>query len=139
MIVTLLPAVAPLVKIIAPTPVVAKFCVIPELFVMLPPLMVNVKKGVPSPPTLIVNALAPELNVMESMVTSAERDRKRILEVLNVAVSPAMTGGIPVFQFPPLFQLPSLAIVSQMESTANAGAARAKNSRRAPRAVAKNP
>src|SRR6266481_802608 len=51
----------------------------------------------------VVKALAPELNVMESMVTVPERVRKVTVEVLNVAVSPALTGGIAGVQLPPVF------------------------------------
>src|SRR4030095_11709663 len=52
------PAVAPLRKVIA-GPVGAKFCTIPELFVMPTPLMIKFGSSVE-----IVNALAPGLNTM---------------------------------------------------------------------------
>ena len=51
----------------------AKFCVIPELFVMPTPLMVNVKMGL----TVMVNALAPEVNTMP--LTSVSPRAKRSL------------------------------------------------------------
>ncbi len=105
-----------------------------ELFTMPTPTK---EKELPS--VLIVKALAPRLNVMESMVTSPERDSEVIVEVLNVAVSPAMTGGIAGVQLPPVFQSPDNGQQFQTASTASAGAAMATNSRKAPRAVAKNP
>ena len=89
-------------------------------------------------------ASAPELNVMESMVTSSERNSVVIVEVLKVAVSPALTGAIPPTQFLPSFHVPSKGggdglPDAQTASSANAGAAVATNNRSAPRAVVKNP
>ena len=97
------------------------------------------KENGPSLSVIIVKASAPGLNVMESMVTSPLRNSTVIVEVLNVALSPAMTGGIPVFQFTPSFHTEFCGIAFQMEFTASAGAAMATTSRRAPRAVVKNP
>ena len=88
---------------------------------------------------VIVKGLAPGLNVMESMVTSPERNSEVIVEVLNVAVSPALTGGIAGVQLPPVFQSTDDGFEFHTASTASAGAAMATTSRRAPRAVAKNP
>ena len=97
------------------------------------------------PFVLIEKASAPELNVMELMVTAPERDNEVIVEVLNVAVSPAFTGALPPTQLPPLFQLPlmgggvGLPDPQTAFTCPSAGAAMATNSNRAPRAVAKNP
>jgi len=67
---------------------ITKFCVIPELFVMPTPLMVNAN---PEPLVeskgLIVKALAPGLNTMPLTSVSAERKTSVILEDANVAVS----------------------------------------------------
>jgi hypothetical protein len=87
-----------------------KFCTIPELFVI-PVLMVNMNVGL----AVIVNALAPELNVMLSTVVFAEIETPVILEVANVAVSPdAALGAVPVFQLAPVFQLPELGVASHV-------------------------
>jgi len=88
-----LPAVALLRKTIcAPASSKAKFCTIPELFVMPAPLMVNVGE-VPGV-FAIVNALAPELNTMPlSSVVNEMKGRVR-LEDANVAVSAGPLGTV---------------------------------------------
>src|ERR1700719_65565 len=104
----MLPAVALVpsqnIKLSLP-PVLAstKFCVIPELFVMPAPWTVRAKLGA----TVIVNALAPELNVIPATVVLAEIPTAVVLETSNVAVSPAPLGN-PVLgvQFALVFQLP---------------------------------
>ena len=88
-----LPAVALFRKFITVGPE-TKFWVIPELFVMPTPLMVNEKKGL-----VIVNALAPGLNTMPLTSVVAEMTGRLILEVANVAVSAGPIGraiGHPV-------------------------------------------
>src|SRR5450432_1705071 len=86
-----LPAVALLMKSICAalpvtiSPTATKFCVIPELFVMPTPLIVN-----PALPVLsmgvvaIVNALAPALKTMPLASVLAERERPVMLEDTNV-------------------------------------------------------
>jgi len=87
-------------KLPAPSTAVTKFCVIPELFVMPTPLMVNVNAGL----AVIVNALA--LNTMPLTSVAAERETPVILEDANVAVSPEPLGGPPTVQLPAVFQSP---------------------------------
>ena len=93
-----LPAVALFRKFITVGPE-TKFWVIPELFVMPTPLMVNEKKGL-----VIVNALAPGLNTMPLTSVVAEMTGRLILEVANVAVSADPLGGPPAVQLAALFQ-----------------------------------
>src|SRR5438105_2406144 len=81
----LLPAVALLVNIISardePELAVTKFCLFPELFVMPVPLMYSKNEGF----TVMVNALAPELNMiwptsalLESSETEVVFDRSNV-------------------------------------------------------------
>ena len=72
--------------------------------------------------TWIENGLAPELKVMESMVTLAERVGEVCVEVPKVAVSPALTGANPggtLNQLPPVFQVAEAGALSQVASTAS--------------------
>ena len=93
-----LPAVALFRKFITVGPE-TKFWVIPELFVMPTPLMVNEKKGL-----VIVNALAPGLNTMPLTSVVAEMTGRLILEVANVAVSAGPLGGPLATQLAAVFQ-----------------------------------
>ncbi len=93
-----LPAVALFRKVITVGPE-TKFWLIPELFVMPTPLMVNEKKGL-----VIVNALAPGLNTMPLTSVVAEMTGRLILEVANVAVFVGPLGGPPAVQLAALFQ-----------------------------------
>jgi hypothetical protein len=128
-----LPAVELFKKLVTPPSLFPIICVWFELFTMPTPTK---EKEFPNVP--IEKALAPELNVIESMVTVFERDSEVIVEVLNVAVSPALTGTVGGFQLPFVFQSPDPGLVSQSASTASAGAAVATTSRSAQRAMAKN-
>src|SRR5713101_5412561 len=74
----------------APSTAATKFCMIPELFVMPTPLMVNVNVGL----TVIVNALAPELNTMPSTSVLADRWTAVLLEVAKKAVSDGPLGMV---------------------------------------------
>jgi hypothetical protein len=107
------PAVALLVKFIVPTPpplspAATNFCVIIELFVMPTPLMVNANVGL----AVIVNALAPALNLMPLTSVLAERETPVILENANVAVSADPLGGPPAVQLPAVFQSPLTGLAS---------------------------
>jgi hypothetical protein len=87
-----LTTVALLLKCISPLPsAVTKFCVFPELLVMPVPLRFNVGA------TVIVNALAPELNMIPSTVADAmlvEIETLVVFEMSNVAMS-VVPGGVP--------------------------------------------
>src|SRR4029077_12267863 len=83
-----------------PTLAAIKFCVTPELFVI--PVPWKNRSLLPS--TVIVNALAPELNVIPATVVSAEIPTEVVLEVANVAVSVAALGTVPDDQFVAVFQ-----------------------------------
>jgi hypothetical protein len=111
----MLPALALRTNSMLPGPfpsAATKFCIIPELFVI-PVLMVNLNIGL----AVIVNALAPELNVMPSTVVSAEIETPVILERANVALSPdAAFGATPVSQLAPVFQSPELGAESHVAS-----------------------
>src|SRR4029450_12453075 len=93
-----LPAVALFRKFITVGPE-TKFWVIPELFVMPTPLMVNEKKGL-----VIVNALAPGLNTMPLTSVVCEMTGRLILEIANVAVSAGPLGGPLATQLAAVFQ-----------------------------------
>jgi len=93
-----LPAVALFRKFITVGPE-TKFWVIPELFVMPTPLMVNEKKGL-----VIVNALAPGLNTMPLTSVVCEMMGRLMLEVANVAVSAGPLGGPLATQLAAVFQ-----------------------------------
>jgi len=82
-----------------------KFWVIPELFVTPVPLALMVNANGAS--TVIVKALAPELNVIPATVVLAEMETPVVFETPNVAVSLAPLGN-PVFgvQFPLVSQSP---------------------------------
>ena len=99
------PAVAPLVKVmvpnwLAPFTAVTKFCVMPELFAIPVPLSVSVSVGL----AVIVNALAPALNVIPLTCVPAESESAVVPDVANVAVSAAPFGTEPPTQFVPAFQ-----------------------------------
>src|SRR5262249_54144016 len=85
-----LPALELFKKLVLPPKLFTIVCVWVELFTM--PAPTKEKENGPLLSVIIVKASAPELNVMESMVTSSERNSVVIVEVLNVAVSPALTG-----------------------------------------------
>ena len=101
-----LPAVALFVNAIVPmwpAPSIGptKFCMIPELFVMPTPLMVNVNVGL----AVIVKALAPALNTMPFTSVLAEMETPVVFERANVAVFPdpigratrsPVTRGVPI-------------------------------------------
>src|SRR5438552_5994769 len=117
-----LPAVALFSKSISPrtklTPTwVARFCVIPELLVMPTPLMVSVmlfglaKAGA----AVIVNALAPELNMIPSTCVLAERETLVILEEANIAASDGPFGAKGGDQLVLLFQFPEVGIANHVE------------------------
>jgi len=73
-----------------PATAAIKFCVIPELFVMPTPLMVNVKVGL----AVIVNALPPALNTMPLTSVLAERETPVIVEDAKKAVSDGPLGMV---------------------------------------------
>src|SRR5438067_10071445 len=79
----------------------AKFCTIPELFVMPTPLMVNV--GAPSGKS-IVNALALGLNTMPLTSISVVTKTSVWLERTNVAVSAGPLGTVLGVQLLAVFQ-----------------------------------
>ena len=108
-----LPAVALLRKrICAPASSKAKFCTIPELFVMPAPLMVNVGE-VPSA-FMIVNALAPGLNTMPlSSALNAMKGRV-LLEEANVAVSAGPFGTVVGVQLVAVNQSPVAGLAFQV-------------------------
>src|SRR6266568_2006323 len=89
-----LPAVALFVNAISPALLPAKaaikFCVIPELFVMPTPLMVNVKVA----GAVIVKAFSPALDTMALTSVLAERETPVLLEVAKVAVSDGPLGMV---------------------------------------------
>jgi len=102
-----LPAVALFVNTISPTlpaplTAVTKFCVIPELFVIPVPLMVNVNVGV----AVIVNALAPALNTMPFASVLPAVETPVVLEKPNVAVSDDPLGTVAGAQLLAVFQSP---------------------------------
>ena len=103
-----LPAVALFRKFITVGPE-TKFWVIPELFVMPTPLMVNEKKGL-----VIVNALAPGLNTMPLTTVVCAMTGSVILEVANLAVFVAPLGGPPAVQLLALFQFISTGLANQV-------------------------
>ena len=105
-----LPAVALLRKFITVGPE-TKFWVIPELFVMPTPLMVNEKKGL-----VIVNALAPGLNTMPLTSVVAEMTGRLILELANVAVFVDPLGGPFAVQLAALFQSVLAGVASRWRS-----------------------
>src|SRR6516164_7974892 len=106
-------------------------CVCPELFTMPAPSIVrNVFASVP-----IVNALAPGLKVIDSTVAISESVSEVVIEVLNVAVSPGLTGALGGDQFVPVFQSAEPGLGSQTASTASAGIDVATNTNSATIAV----
>src|SRR5438270_11778308 len=131
-----LPAVALFSKTISPgtkmTSWVAKFCVIPELLVMPTPLIVSVmvfrlpKAGA----AIMVNALAPELNMIPSTCVLAERETLVILEEANIASSDGPFGAKGGDQLVLLFQFPEVGIANHVEAMPMAllrAAVRSKN------------
>jgi hypothetical protein len=94
------PAVALFVKFIAPGPG-AKFCTIPELFVMPVPLMVKVVSS-----GAIVNRLAPGLNTMPVTWVAPSGTTNLTLEVAKVAVSFGPLGAVAGVQLLPVLQFP---------------------------------
>lgn len=65
------------------------------------PLMVNITAGL----TVMVNGLAPKLNVIPLTSVAAVIDTAVVLERANVAVSDEPLGTVPDDQFVPVFQL----------------------------------
>ena len=90
--------------------VAAKFCVVPELFVMPTPLIVSPKKGA----TVIVKLLAPGAKVIPSTIVFAEIETAVVFETANVAVSAGPLGTVAGVQFPAVFQSPELGLTSQI-------------------------
>src|SRR5206468_2979259 len=72
-----------------------------ELLIMPAPLIVNAKEL-----SVIVNALAPELNTMLFTVIRLEREMPVMLDVANVAVSVGEFGTVPGVQLAAVFQSP---------------------------------
>src|SRR5713101_3318459 len=110
-----LPAAALLVnaivpKLLASSTGATKFCMIPELFVMPTPLMVNVNMGL----AVIVNALPPELNTVPLTSVLADRDTVVISEVAKKAVSDGPLGGPPAVQLPAVFQSPVVGLANHV-------------------------
>jgi len=94
-------------------PKVTKFCVVPEMFVMPPSLMINeVGALVMEPP--IVNALPglsmPGLNTMPCTTVSAEKPTVVVSEVSKVAVSPSPLGTVAGVQLSGVFQSPPASV-----------------------------
>jgi hypothetical protein len=118
-----LAAVELLKKLVAPPTSFIIVCVLPELLTMPAPT-----KEKEFPDVFIEKALEPGLNVMESMVTSLERDSEVVVERLNVAVSPAWTGAIGGVQLSPSFQEEDDGFAFQTASTASAAAGIETNS-----------
>ena len=101
------PAVALLLKLMlpwlpAPSMVVTKFCVVPELFVMPTPLIVSVSIG----GAVIVKALAPGLNWMPLTSVGSEMEMPVVLETPNWAVSAGPFGTVAGVQLAAVFQSP---------------------------------
>ena len=85
----------------APLTPTTKFWAAAELFVMPMPLMVNANEL-----SVIVNALAPELNTMLFTVIRLERETPVMLDVANVAVSVGELGMVAGIQLAAVFQSP---------------------------------
>jgi hypothetical protein len=102
---------------VALTPPLVIVCVFPELFTIPAPSRVST-----FPFVLIVKAFARGLKVIDSTVALPERISEVTAEVLNVAVSPRLTGAIgDVDQLVPAFQKPEPGLGSQTASTASTG------------------
>src|SRR5262245_43542619 len=90
-------------------------CGLPELFTIPAPWTVSAL-----PCVSIVKALAPGLKVIDSTVAFLKTVREVVVEVLNVAVSPGLTGAIgDVDQLAPAFQTPMMGLSSQTAFTAS--------------------
>ena len=87
-----------------------KFCEIPELLVMLAPLIVNVNVGL----AVILNALAPALNTRSLTSVLADVETLVLLEVAKVAVSAGPFGGLLGVQLVALFQSPVAGVAFQV-------------------------
>ena len=138
----MLPAVelAPSKKMKLPLPpelARTKFWVIPELFVTPVPLALMVNANGAS--TVIMNALAPELNVIPATVVLAEIETPVVLEVAKVAVSLAPLGN-PVFgvQFVLVSQSPVPGLRSQVALPALAEPAATRRMMAAARRMARS-
>src|SRR5271157_1299166 len=125
-----LPAVDASVKFVPSSkPELMIVCVVPDLFTIPAPSTVSV-----DPPVSIVKALAPGLKVIDSTVAFPVRNSEVTVEVLNVAVSPGLTGALgDVDQLVPKFQSPSSGLGTQTASTASTGVDIATNSNSATR------
>ena len=125
-----LPAVDASVKFVpSRKPELMIVCVVPDLFTIPAPSTVSV-----DPPVSIVKALAPGLKVIDSTVAFPVRNSEVTVEVLNVAVSPGLTGALgDVDQLVPKFQSPSSGLGTQTASTASTGVDIATNSNSATR------
>ena len=64
----------------------------------------------------MVNALAPELNMIPSTCVLAERETLVILEVANMASSDGPLGAIGGDQFVLLFQFPEVGFANHVEA-----------------------
>src|SRR5207237_570015 len=85
---------------------------------------------------LIVKALAPDWKVIDSTVAFDDSVSEVCVEVLNVAVSPGLTGALgDVDQLVPVFQSPEPGLSSQTASTASTRADVATNSDSATRSA----
>lgn len=90
----------------APSTAVTKFWAVPELFVTPTPPMVKVNVGL----AVIVNALAPALNMRPFTSVLVASETSVVLERSNVAVSAGPFGTVGGVQLAGLFQLPSVGL-----------------------------
>jgi hypothetical protein len=129
-VIAVLPAVDVPKKAVTPnaprTSLLVIDCVFPELFTIPAPSRVS-----PFPLVLIVKALAPGPKVIDSMVMLLESISEVCVEVLNVAVSPGLTGALGGAQLVPMFHTSESGLNSQTASTASTGVAVVTNSRSA--------
>jgi hypothetical protein len=123
LVIVALPAVEVLKNPVAP-PLLVIACVLPDVFAIPGPLILSV-----FPFVLMVKALAPGLKVIDSTVALSESDSKVRAEVLNVAVSPGLTGALgDVDQLVPVFHASEPGLGSQTASRASIEIGAATNS-----------
>jgi hypothetical protein len=116
-----LPAVAALVKVIYPPPkngegpYVTKVCIVPELFTMPVPLIVNAS-AVPNPGValLIVKALASGSKVMPLTSMFVEKETLVVVDTSKIAVSEPLFGTVAGVQLMAVFQSPEPGLRSQV-------------------------
>ncbi len=89
---------------------------VPELFVMPAPLMVNVNEGL----AVIVNALPAALNTVALTSVLADRETAVVLEVAKKAMSDGPLGGPSAVQFVAVFQSPLTGDASHVALPASA-------------------